>query len=240
MLGIVYFLAALCWAVSGIPVGESDVSEYNVNTLLSKLPHGGYIISFDENHRPFVYANLTDGSSNNTTHIVVDPSTSATPSNAQLAQKHPRTSDQWGCIVGETVDETCYGLSADKLGQWCDAGHNVGRVILLGPFPPPRMNQVKQTAGGRTDTKVFIQVPKHSMLTWSVCQDVQVYICNYRYGQSCDGSELKDYMSSTIDSQCTSNGVFPSGWYLQGSGDKTYGRGIVDGKGGAAQVCGDW
>ncbi|KAK8034903.1 hypothetical protein PG993_009898 [Apiospora rasikravindrae] len=81
-------------------------------------------------------------------------------------------------------------------------------------------------------------LPKHSILTWTGCPEmVQVYICNYGYAQNCLGSDLATYMF-TIDTYCPSiPGSYAIGWFLQGSGDKTYGRGLFNSKGRPENVC---
>ncbi|KAK8136810.1 hypothetical protein PG984_004750 [Apiospora sp. TS-2023a] len=178
-----------------------------VDIFLSQLPDGGYIIGFDGNRKPFLYANLTDDATGvgNTTSIAVDPTTSALPTKPLLT---PRTDNQWGCINGQYINQPCYLALAEKLGQWCDAGH------------------------------MSVQIPRHAIWTWTGCDtEVQVYICNYADSQNCLGADLITYMTE-IDAQCQPRGdTVSSAWYLQGSGDKTYGRGKPMSQGSAARVC---
>ncbi|KAK8051473.1 hypothetical protein PG993_002858 [Apiospora rasikravindrae] len=93
----------------------------------------------------------------------------------------------------------------------------------------------------------FWQVAGHKLGTW--CNEIQMagdqmrwwqteqelaYICNYAGEQSCSGHEWFDYMENTIEPGCHGNGA---GWFLQGSGDKTYGRGIKVGRSDPLTVC---
>ncbi|KAK8058826.1 Sporulation protein rmd8, partial [Apiospora phragmitis] len=53
---------------------------------------------------------------------------------------------------------------------------------------------------------------------------------------NCLGSDLDNYMAE-IDTRCRSTpGNYASGWHLQGSGDKTYGRGLANSKGSAEKT----
>lgn len=139
LIGIVCFLLVLCWAASG----NSDVAKdavakeaiaKSVDLLLSKLPDGGYMISLDENNKPFVAANLTanltgDATVNNAS-TAVNPSASAKPNTRLLA---PRD-DQWGVINGEVVNNQCYWGLAQQLGDYCNEGGMVSRAVLLITF----------------------------------------------------------------------------------------------------------
>ncbi|KAK8014801.1 hypothetical protein PG990_008097 [Apiospora arundinis] len=75
-------------------------------------------------------------------------------------------------------------------------------------------------------------VPSHKILNW-IIGDSQAYICNYAGEQNCRGDEYWRYMR-TIADNC---GYRHCGWFLQGSGDKTLGRGIKDGKSSPFTVC---
>ncbi|KAK8105816.1 hypothetical protein PG999_009175 [Apiospora kogelbergensis] len=70
-------------------------------------------------------------------------------------------------------------------------------------------------------------------IQWFKTDDNLAYLCNYAGPQPCKGDEFWDYMH-TIAGGCNHLGA---GWYLQGSGDKTYGRGIQGGKSDRNAVC---
>lgn len=75
-------------------------------------------------------------------------------------------------------------------------------------------------------------MPGHTMKWWKTDEDL-AYMCNYANAQNCGWDEYLGYMK-TIADNC---GHLTSGWFLQGSGDKTYGRGIAGGRGDPAAVC---
>ncbi|KAK7956707.1 uncharacterized protein PG986_005929 [Apiospora aurea] len=77
------------------------------------------------------------------------------------------------------------------------------------------------------------QMPGHQIKWWQVEQEL-AYICNYANVQHCSGHEWYDYMQNTIGPGCHGNGA---GWFLQGSGDKTYGRGLKGGPSDPSTVC---
>ena len=70
-------------------------------------------------------------------------------------------------------------------------------------------------------------------IQWFKTDDNLAYLCNYAGPQPCKGDEFWDYMHA-IAGGCNHLGA---GWYLQGSGDKTYGRGIQGGKSDPNAVC---
>lgn len=75
-------------------------------------------------------------------------------------------------------------------------------------------------------------VPQRKILKW-VVNGSEAYICNYAGDQNCDGNEYWNYMQ-TIADKCTFVGC---GWFLQGSGNKSLGRGIKGGKSDPFYVC---
>ncbi|KAK7943332.1 uncharacterized protein PG986_012445 [Apiospora aurea] len=75
-------------------------------------------------------------------------------------------------------------------------------------------------------------VPKKKVLTW-IYNGNMAYICNYAGPQNCDGNEYWNYMQAIAD-KCSFTGC---GWFLQGSGDKSYGRGLKDGKSDPYYIC---
>lgn len=74
----------------------------------------------------------------------------------------------------------------------------------------------------------------HSLtIYWFKTDDNVAYLCNYAGPQSCDGDEFWVYMNE-IGNSCS---PLSAGWFLQGSGDKTYGRGIQGEKSDPMVVC---
>ena len=64
--------------------------------------------------------------------------------------------------------------------------------------------------------------------------DSEAYICNWAGEQNCRGDEYYTYMVDPIDYYCS---PYHSGWYLQGSENKGYGRGMHGQRGESRQIC---
>ncbi|KAK8053272.1 hypothetical protein PG996_012573 [Apiospora saccharicola] len=75
-------------------------------------------------------------------------------------------------------------------------------------------------------------VPKKKVLSW-IENSSMAYICNYAGRQNCDGNEYWNYMQLIAD-KCAFTGC---GWYLQGSGNKSYGRGVRAGLSDPYYIC---
>ncbi|KAK7976261.1 hypothetical protein PG989_014724 [Apiospora arundinis] len=75
-------------------------------------------------------------------------------------------------------------------------------------------------------------VPRKKIMKW-VIGGSEAYICNYAGEQNCDGNEYWNYMQIIAD-KCNFLGC---GWFLQGSGNKSLGRGIKGGKSDPYYVC---
>ncbi|KAK8131149.1 hypothetical protein PG984_007587 [Apiospora sp. TS-2023a] len=75
-------------------------------------------------------------------------------------------------------------------------------------------------------------VPKKKVLSWTENSSM-AYICNYAGQQNCDGNEYWNYMQIIAD-KCSFTGC---GWFLQGSGDKSYGRGVRAGLSDPYYIC---
>ncbi|KAK8128156.1 hypothetical protein PG984_009264 [Apiospora sp. TS-2023a] len=102
-------------------------------------------------------------------------------------------------ITRSTSDQWgCIGGGLIDEGFWSDAGNQLGRWCDHGH-----------------------KVSGWGIWWWQTDEDL-AYICNYAGPQNCGWDEYFDYMKK-IAENC---GYLSSGWFLQGSGDKTYGRGI--------------
>ncbi|KAK8070009.1 hypothetical protein PG994_006625 [Apiospora phragmitis] len=106
---------------------------------------------------------------------------------------------------------------------------------LWGCNDPEEVNQADWTwAGGELSFWCYgsNMVPKKRILYW-IKNDSIAYICNYVGAQNCLGTEYWSYMQD-IASWCGAN---TCGWFLQGSGNKSYGRGIKGGLSDPLKVC---
>ncbi|KAK8046288.1 hypothetical protein PG996_014352 [Apiospora saccharicola] len=104
-----------------------------------------------------------------------------------------------------------------------DHATGVGNTTSIAVDPTTSALPTKPLLTPRTTS---VQLVHDVIWTWTGCNtEAQVYICNYAGPQNCLGVDLINYMTE-IDAQCQPRGdTCSSAWYLQGSGDKTYGRG---------------
>ncbi|KAK7927674.1 hypothetical protein PG985_004672 [Apiospora marii] len=103
----------------------------------------------------------------------------------------------------------CTGNDVLDEGFWSDAGNKMGRWCDAG----------KKMQG-------------HSIRWWQTDEDL-AYMCNYAGSQNCSWDEYFNYMKFIAD-KC---GYLAPGWFLQGSGNKSYGRGVKGGQSDPMTVC---